>query len=133
MKIVYEYINQLKQLDKYDDATIIITADHGAAGTVVKDNGEQIQQSLPIMFVKMPYTASDEIVISEAPVAQEDLISTILNVSGVDTEAKVITDYKEGDDRVRVSRVRTGSMDIKYEINGNVRDVESWSTIYSKQ
>ena len=29
LKIVYEYIEQLKGLGKYDDATIIITADHG--------------------------------------------------------------------------------------------------------
>jgi hypothetical protein len=132
MKIVYEYISQLKQLGAYDASTIIITADHGTAGKVVKDNGESIQQSLPIMFVKMPYDSSDEIVISEAPVAHEDLISTIRNVSGIDSKARVITDYSEDDDRVRISRVRSGSTDIKYEIDGNVRDVESWSTIYER-
>ena len=29
--VMEEYINQLKQLGVYDDATIIITADHGRA------------------------------------------------------------------------------------------------------
>ena len=31
MVVMEEYINQLKQLGVYDDATIIITADHGRA------------------------------------------------------------------------------------------------------
>jgi hypothetical protein len=132
MKVVYEYIRQLKALGKYDDATIIITADHGTAGGVVKDNGESIQQSLPILFVKMPYTTSDEITISMAPVAHEDLITTIKSVAGIDVDSKIITDYGEEDDRVRVSRVKTDNFDIKYEIDGNVRDVENWNITYDK-
>jgi hypothetical protein len=131
MNIVYEYISQLKALGKYDDATIIITADHGTAGKEVKEDGEIIHQSYPIMFVKMPYVNSDEMTVSDAPVSQADLISTIKHIAGIECDDKIITDFTENEERTRITRLRWDDVYVKYEVSGNVRDLNSWNTLFS--
>lgn len=55
MKIVLEYIDQLKKLDLYDSATIIITADHGQQYMYVPDREEQrvslgLEKPLPLSY-----------------------------------------------------------------------------------
>jgi hypothetical protein len=132
LNIVFEYIRQLRELEKYDDATIIITSDHGTLEDESKEDGEIIQQSFPIMLVKMPNSVSDKMVISSAPVCHADLIATIKSLAGIKTDGKSITEIREDDDRTRISRIRTGDTYIKYEITGNVRNVENWKVLYAK-
>jgi hypothetical protein len=130
--IVYEYIRQLKKLGKYDDSTIIITADHGFTGTETKSDGEQVHQSWPILFVKMPFDTSDAMTVSQAPVAHSDVISTIKCVAGLDDYGSILTDFSEDDDRVRTSMVRYDDVAIKYEIDGDVSNIDNWSVIYDR-
>lgn len=44
LKIVYEYIDQLEKLGKYDDTMIIITADHGYKEWLCDENNEVISR-----------------------------------------------------------------------------------------
>ena len=70
MKIVKEYIDELKRLGLYDSSTIIITADHGRAG-----DEEGIQQN-PCVLVK---TAQEkhELAYSDAPIHFRNVMATI--------------------------------------------------------
>jgi hypothetical protein len=131
MKIVYEYISQLKELGKYDDATIIITADHGYNQGLYDDEGNISDISVPIMFVKKPGETSYVIKESNAPVSHEDLIPTIKSVAGVGTDERMIDEIEEGEDRTRIFRICDGEIYRKYEITGNVYDINSWKLLYS--
>lgn len=46
LKIVYEYLEQLRALGKYEDTTIIITADHGV-GKIVDTEKRVASQTRP--------------------------------------------------------------------------------------
>ncbi|MDE6053508.1 MAG: hypothetical protein K2G55_07070 [Lachnospiraceae bacterium] len=51
-KMLYEYIRQMKQLDKYNDATIIITADHGKqlSSDYYLENGIVDRTTIPVLL-----------------------------------------------------------------------------------
>ncbi len=129
MKIVYEYIRQLKELDKYEDAMIIITADHGAAYAIENEEGNTIRQQCPILFVKYPEKTQDNMVISHAPVSHADVVMSIKKKIGVNSTEKGMEDIDEHEDRTRISRVEVSGGMEKYEITGNVKDIKSWKLI----
>lgn len=82
--IVSEYLRQMKSLGLYDDATIIVTADHGY-WTITEEGIKQ--PSNPVMFVK-PLESAEEaakpLVTDDKPVSSLDLQATILDAMGLD-------------------------------------------------
>lgn len=70
MKIVDEYIEELKRLNLYDSSTIIITADHGRAGAA-----EGIQQN-PCLLVKSAQE-KHELVYNDAPIHARNVMATV--------------------------------------------------------
>ena len=131
MKIVYEYLEQLKELGKYDDATIIITADHGTVESLVDEDGNKVQASIPILFVKEANQKKEEIYITEAPVCHEDIIPTVRKEMGMNVDEKTLADYVEGEERTRIFRVRDENSYEKWQVIGNVREFESWELLKS--
>ena len=92
MKIVAEYINQLKMLGLYDDATIIITSDHGD-----KENSMQV-----MYFIKEAHVTRDEMAVSSAPVSHDELLGTLLvNMGVTDSGMASIYDFSDGETRER--------------------------------
>lgn len=71
--IVEEYIKQMKACGIYDDALIIVTADHGNAASY----------SAPLLFVKGRGT-SGTYVESDAPVSHNDLHATLFSYLGIE-------------------------------------------------
>lgn len=95
--VMQEYIRQLKALegDIYDNATVIITADHG---------GTNISVPQPIYFIKPPHTLQEEMQITSAPISHDDFQATVLTcIGGQDTTGygTSVFDWKEGDQRTR--------------------------------
>jgi arylsulfatase A-like enzyme len=113
----------LKELGKYDDATIIITADHGSR--------DDSNVTYPILFVKEAGENSNQMKESTAPVCHADLIPTIEKAAGVEVTESVIEDYTENETRTRTFRIKSGDTYKKYEINGDVGDELNWKLIYS--
>lgn len=98
--IIDEYLNQLKELGKYDDATIIITADHS-------DNMSHPQ---PIYFIKCKNEHHDIMKVSNAPISHSDFQGTIAEVITQEKNTlnrKSIWDIKEDDVRNRVLQGET--------------------------
>lgn len=129
VKIVYEYLRQLKELDKYDESMIIITADHGAAYTVETEDGAIVRQQCPILFVKYPGQTQDDMTVSSAPVSHADMVRSIEKEIGVNVSGKGLEDVGENEERTRISRIDMSSGMEKYEITGNVKDVNSWKLV----
>lgn len=71
--IVGEYLDQLKELGVYDDATIIITADHGGP-----------RDSQVIFFMKNAHEAHDEMLESNAPISLKEFQATVAQAAGID-------------------------------------------------
>ena len=100
-----EYLTQLKELGLYDDASIIITADHGD-----KENNMQV-----IYFIKQPGETHEKMQSSEAPISHDDFPGTLLQLMGCaadDYDFTTIFDFTEDDERERTVMVNT--MDKNY-------------------
>ncbi|MDE6622376.1 MAG: hypothetical protein K2K74_18180, partial [Lachnospiraceae bacterium] len=133
MKIVYEYIRQLKELGKYDDSLIIITADHGITNSFSDEEGNMIEVSYPILFVKEPLETHEYMVTSNAPVCHADIIATIRKKIGIDVSDKALNEIDSEENRIRYMSVSTPDLFEKYEINGDVSQINNWRLLYRAQ
>ena len=132
MKVVTEYMNQLKELGLYDEATIVVTADHGIWYLVDDPPREPVS---PIMLVKPSKTATDTrqpAQISDMPVSHEDLHPTIIAAMGGDSAEYGTTFFEVADpDRVRYYDSTTTAGDlgqrfVEYAIQGSIFDMANW-------
>jgi hypothetical protein len=129
LKIVYEYLRQLKDLGKYDDATIIITADHGNIAYYDAENDRPSVPSMPIMLVKEPYQSNPSLVISDAPVSQAEIMPTILENVGVeyDGRGRTFSEISEAEDRTRYYRgIMLDGVEKLFEVSGDASDINNW-------
>lgn len=143
MKIVYEYLQQMKDLGVYDSSTIIITADHGQNyndGVEEYNRKEYLAEmgmgltSNPILFVKEPYEQSKagECTVLHTPLIQGDLIQTYMNACGATKEygsGTCIKDVPEDLGRERyMEYVRYSDVPLnRYLINGYIKNYDNWS------
>jgi arylsulfatase A-like enzyme len=130
LKIVYEYIEQLKELGIYDSATIIITADHGKGNA--NTDTDVTSTSSPIIAVKSPDSQGGIMEISSVPVTQAELISTIAKEAGVDNSryGKTLEQVTPADNSERYyiePYADQFQQWTKYIISGNVHDISNWS------
>lgn len=131
LKIVYEYMERLKELGKYDDATIIITADHGQGEitSAERSSGRPDKVSRTLFLVKKPGEHHEQMAVSEAPVSQAELPPMILDAFGMEYGSYGRTFEEIPDDEKRVRKYIDDYMDysIVYSIDGNAADIGSWS------
>lgn len=139
LKIVYEYLNQMKELGIYDDATIIITADHGQGyiSDSDKTSGKPDRTSRPIFIIKQPNEQGEVMRISNAPVSQAELIPTILDAVGIDGSdyGRTFEEISEDEQRERMYVDVYSHFTVQYMINGDAADLESWDikkAVYQK-
>ena len=136
-KIINLYLDQLKALGLYENATIIISGDHGNAD----QSTPMTRAPVAALFVKRSGSAGSPLVTSNAPVTQGDIIPAILESEGIESEldfGRSLFDVKEGESRVRIckfddwredaSGVRNDEV-ITFEILGNARDLNNWKII----
>ena len=98
--IIDEYLSQMKELGKYDDSTIIITADHS----------DDMRFPQPIYFVKKKNEHHDVMPVSVAPIAHRDFQGTISEIIGQDSALlgrESIWDFGEDDIRTRTLQGET--------------------------
>lgn len=99
LKIVADYLEELKRLDLYDNSTIIITADHGSWGKY---------DPQPIFFYKAQNENHEVMQVNSAPISHDDILATLSEVSGIDKEGygTTIWDWNPGDTRERTVYMR---------------------------
>ncbi len=127
-KIINRYISEMKRLGVYDDATIVITGDHGYNGYLETFN------TLPIFF-KPADKDSGGIVHSSAQVCHENIMPAIFKSVGIDATglALALTDIKEGVEMSRryslqyfLSSEGRKFEQIDFLITGTALDPKNW-------
>lgn len=132
--IVYEYLDKMRELGIYENATIIITTDHGSSG-----GGETLNMphktAVPIMLVKPAGASGDAIKVSEAPVSHTDFIPTILDGFSLSYEAYGRTVYEIPEDGERerfyyysaLYSDEQGEVELReYSVDGDARNPENY-------
>ena len=91
-----DFLDQLKALGLYDDATIILSADHGFY--------DCFQAAF---LIKQPGQSFETMKVNAAPVAQEDIMATILYSLGEEPSdyGTTVYDWSEGDSRDRSTNI----------------------------
>lgn len=95
LSIVYEYIDQLRNLGVYENTTIIVMADHGETGTGEPTN--------PLFLVKRKGDVG-ALKMSHSPVSQTDIQATIMEEAGLNLDGKYgrsAFEYREDEKRIR--------------------------------
>lgn len=130
LRIVYEYLEQLRDLGLYDSSTIVITADHGCGVEYLREKNMPEKPSMPILLVKKAYQKSDSMQINHAPVIQGEILPTLMRAAGGDS-----FQYGTCLDEVPLNAERERSYVsiyknyvIQYTINGDANDIDSWKT-----
>lgn len=134
LKIVFRYIEEMKKLGVYDNATIIITADHGQNTNVMKKSTldtDYDMTSTPILFVKLPGEQhADGPLKSKAPVSHTDFAATLINAVGADASeyGRTFAQIQENEIRKREFTyvVAPDKKYKKYVIKGDSNNPESW-------
>ncbi len=92
MVVVEKYLECLKELGVYDDAVIIITADHG-----------NFDDSQVIFYMKEAGEKHDKSPVNAAPISHNEFLPTIAEAAGMDYTAygQSIHDFKDGEERAR--------------------------------
>ena len=130
LKIIYEYIRQLKELEKYDDATIIITADHGIRfdENYYYNEGVIDRTTIPLIMVKYPNSVNDKLQINETPVSQANFIPTLLEAMGIEHEkyGRTFEEVPINDTKERYYISVWNDSVYKFEIKGDARIKENW-------
>jgi len=133
-KLVNYYIDQLKELGLYEDATIIITGDHASAISDTKDlSGSRVTS----LMVKKKGESGTPMAVNSAPVEQGQLLATIFQSEGITPKndyGTSIFEVQEGDDVKRYYHFQKTVMNgddvlVIYEVVGDAKDFKNWTKI----
>lgn len=127
---LYAIFDKLKELNLYENATIIITADHGDA---VYDEAPLTKATRIGLFYKPAGSAETPLTWSSAPVSTENIPATIMKAAGNDETAYGIAldDVAEDADIVReyyksVNEGKPEAAVYKYEVSGDASELKHW-------
>jgi hypothetical protein len=133
---LYNAFDRMKELGIYEDATIIITGDHGYA---YKDS-QPVQRPVTIgLFYKPSGSAGEPLKYSAAPVCTDNISATIMKQAGLadySAYGQALDDIAEDADIIRYYYKSVCETDtwheIKvhtYEIRGDAKDFANWKEI----
>lgn len=137
MMIVYHYLDLMKQEGLYDNATIIITADHGENYLYDEDYTESLQSlklqytSGPILLIKNP-GEKGEVRTSMAPVSHAEVIASIvkaINPQAAAAYGRTVEEVGETEEGVRVLSFGRDRYCYDIEITGDAMDPDNWRIV----
>ena len=111
LKIVKEYIRQMKQKGIFDDSTFVIMADHGFHNQI---------GSRPLLCIKQPHSNHEKIMISNEPISFVQFLPMILQQIGSANDNKVFSQH------VRNYYLQQERDFVEYKIVGNAKNPASW-------
>ncbi|MDR1189765.1 MAG: hypothetical protein LBK95_20315, partial [Bifidobacteriaceae bacterium] len=134
-RIVFDYLDELRRLGRYEDATIVITADHGQFAGM----GERPPlpgPRLTSLFVKPAGVEGAPLAHSDVPTDMANVRSTLLADAGVDDPDGFPTVFEVAPDSdrprdfyyIRGSNPEEGSVDL-WRVVGEARDFDNWKFV----
>ncbi len=144
MRMILEYIDQLKENGVYDDTTIIITADHGKTGNLKELD---TYRSISLLIKPAGEESNDAMKYNKAPLNHRNIQAYILKSLGLE-----YSDYGAAVDEVaedaKVTRyfymsaanietwitgqTKRDTDIVTYKIEGDIRDFDNWSIVERK-
>ena len=137
LALVAEYCKALDKLGLFDDATIIVTADHGL--TWVWQNLEVADRAVTPLFLYKPagVTRAEDLKTNLSPVAQDDIFPTVVKAFGGDSSefGKTIEEASKDTERTRYYWAafqdpeitdKESCIHVEYEITGDSRNLDNW-------
>ena len=127
---INEYLNYLKEQGLYDNATVIITGDHGLTGLSTFS-----RPMLTALFVKPSGVGSGELKISYAPTSHKNLWATVFKSENIayDSEfyGQSVFDIAEDADAVRYITCHSWAVfrSVTYKVVGDARDFDNWEIV----
>ena len=129
---LYKAFDKMKELGIYDNATIIITADHGNAEKMVD---EQLIPTRIALFYKPSKSAKEPFKWSDAQVSSSNIAATVLKAAGAEYKdyGTPLDEIESGKNITRVfyrtvlkNAGWTDTAVQRYEVTGSSRDVSNW-------
>ena len=136
-KVVGEYCKALDELGLFEDATIIVTADHGFATLLNESSGPE-RNANPLFMYKPAGVSREEAIKTDlSPAAHEDMFATVVKAFGGDYSefGETIEEATKDPDRKRYYywcyqdpeiTDKESAIHIEYEITGDARDNNNW-------
>lgn len=123
-RYVEEYLNQLKELGVYDEATIIITADHGTHA--------DLYNSQPMFFIKTPNETHDMYEVTSAPISFTDMMPTVMQMAGGEYSdlGSTIFEFSDGEQRERTFFIRRTDMELPEAPKWNSPAMSYYNCLY---
>lgn len=136
LRMIFNYVSQLKEKGLYDDTTIIVTADHGLTGTVQK---LEYPRTISLLVKPAGEASGLPMQYNSAPVCHDNIRSYVLKCLGIDYSSyePAIDDIAEDAQVTRYFYMSAADelllhrdhKLITYKIEGNVHDINSWSFV----
>lgn len=135
--IVYRAIEKMKELGIYEDATIIITGDHGKINYDSKPLDEA--ERLGLLY-KASGETGNSITYSNAPVGQDNIPATILKEAGLDYSSYGLPLDEVNDENTPI-RYTHKSVSVEgkerrlvtYKITGKAETWDNWEVVEDKE
>ena len=127
--------DRMQELGIYEDATIIITGDHGAAVSDTKPISKETRVGL---FYKPSGSAGTPLVSSRAPVSTANIAATIMKAAGADYApyGRALDEIGEDEQIVRVTYKTISDTTtwkevelIKYHVTGDASNFNNWEIV----
>ena len=113
LKIVTEYLKQLKQSNTFDNCTFVITADHGFHNKI---------GTRPLLCIKQPNSETVPMKISEEEISFSDFMPMLLERFYGEKGKSNSAELKK-----RYYYLQQERDFVEYEIVGNAKDLKSWN------
>jgi len=130
MRMTCHYLDEMKRLGVYDNATIIITADHGIWGEW--DVDDPLTVTCPLMLAKPAGSSSGDLVVSDAEITAYDVLPTVIKAIYGNTKEYGATLFEQNEtnrDRRFFMTYCLGGYDkavAEYQVIGNSLDENNW-------
>ena len=132
-KLISRYLSEMKRLGVYEDATIIITGDHAS---IRSDKRMPWDAYVTALLVKPAGKSEGAIVNNYAELDVDNVLATIKEAAGIETDEPTVFEVPEGQEQVRrLLFQRSPDRDkgetqweyIEYEIRGNGKEFANWT------
>lgn len=115
LKIVSEYLNQLKINGLYANATFVVMADHGFQNKI---------GSRPLFLIKLPQNENEELVVSKHPSRVAELMPLLFNSTAF--ESSKTNDLLDKNQRIYHYYLEQSGKFIRYLVKSPASDLSSW-------
>ncbi len=141
MEMVFRYLDELEERGLFDDATIIITTDHGRPPGQKGKPSDVMDSRVSTLMIKPSGTGrTGSLRLSSKQVCQDDLRASIASYFGLDAApyGRTIESIGEDEERARIVWMRgeVGMMANKmytFQIDGDANDFSNWKLIAQRE